>query len=511
MADDDTIRMVWNKGARDTFIYHVVHREFDGETMAEGEDWVSMEDPSHQVFESQHYSHEGTAVMYKGLVHFVWASDDGNYTTGDEHDIVIRTLDPATGEWGPVIEVSPNDEGQDRDPEVAVFKGRLYIAWRTNDPGKADGTDEDVVLRSYDGAAFSDVLEVSIPGDDGPDAALDLEVVDDHLVVVWEWTNRTNGPTDWDVLYRRWDGAAFTSDPVVVSPHPGRLAKLPKVAEVTGRPFVVWESRPAPTEQGTVTIRGRVMEGDAPGQVVDITRPGSAAENVQPDVVSAGDKVFILWSSFDDSLTHGPDSDIVMREYDGVALGEVVELSHPRDAEDLDEGFVTGCVFQGNLYAVWRMLYFIDPPIPYAINEDIVIRRVTDFQVMLTTDIEGNPVVGDTVELELTASTFYGEQVDPRDLDLDITVMRAKDLWTTGLILTPAGDKALNGTFEFDRAGTYTFTVSMDGREVATTQVTAHGKGGDGGTSGVSTAFLVYTGVALIAFVLAVVIAIRRR
>ena len=30
-SDDDSIRVVWNKGARDMFVYHVVQREYDGE------------------------------------------------------------------------------------------------------------------------------------------------------------------------------------------------------------------------------------------------------------------------------------------------------------------------------------------------------------------------------------------------------------------------------------------------------------------------------------------------
>jgi hypothetical protein len=471
-ADEDSMRVIWNKGARDMFVYHVVHREYDGTALQEGEDWVSVEDPTDQDFVAhEHYSHEGMAVGFQDKIYFVWASDDQNYTSGTEHDIALRTLDPDTGEWGPIVEVTPNDGGQDREPQAAVLDGRLVIAWRTNDDGKADGTDDDIVLRTYDGAAFSEIVEVTPDGDGAMDARLDMAVVGDRLVVVWEWNNQAVRPSDWEVMYREWDGSGFTSDPVAIAPDPQRVSKLPRVAQVQGMPFVVWENRPRTGGPGAVGILGMVMDGPVPHMLVNVTRPGSGAENLQPDVVATGDLAYVLWSSFDDALTHGSDSDIVMRSFDGEELGPVVEVSHPRDPPSYNEGFVVGCVFEDNLYAVWRMFYYIDPPIPVGINEDIVLRRVTDHRVDLTINQSAEDEDPKEAVLVLSPRTFYGAPLAPDGLGLAVHVQR--DLEVLGTVqLTDPGDGTLMGAFPVSEPGTYTFTVTMEGRVVVVGEIT---------------------------------------
>jgi len=511
-SDEGSIRVIWNKGARDMFVYHVVQREYDGRGWQTGNDWVSVVDTKDQDFVAhEHYSHEGMAVKYGDLVYFAFASDDQNYTTGSDHDIVLRTLDPRTDQWGPLVEVTPDEGGQDREPQVAVLGDQLVIAWRTNDPDKADGNDDDLVLRTYDGAAFSAITPISVAGDGSMDARLDLAVVDDRLCMVWEWNNKANGPSDWDVMYREWDGEAFTGPAVPLSPEPRRVAKLPRISTVGDDPFVVWESRPPTGEPGTVAIRGRAIVDGVPATMVDVTRPGSSAENVQPDVVSAGGRAYILWSSFDDSLTHGPDSDIVMREYDGEALGEVVEVSHPRDGPLVNEGFVTACVFQDNLYAVWRMMYPVDPglPLDVPVNEDIVMRRVTDLTVEVTAPLDHNPRVGDPIPIEVATSTFYGRPYDATALAVRVSVLRDLEVLPDRVDLKRAGDGLMNGTFVPEEPGTYLFVVTLDGREVGSTSVGVLGADDEDGGGG--DYFMYYTAGALGLVAIAVVVALRRR
>ena len=512
-SDEDSIRVLWNKGAREMFVYHVVQREFDGETWQDGEDWVSIIDPKDQdPVAHEHYSHEGMAVEFNDLVYFIFASDDQNFTTGTDHDIALRWYDPEDDEWGPIIEVTPNDEDQDREPRAVVHDGKLVIAWRTNDPKKAPGDADDIVLRTYDGAAFSDIVPVSIDEVDTMDSRLDLAVVAGKVSIVWEWNNRTDNPSDWDVLYREWNGAGFTAEPITLAPDPQRVTKLPRIASLDGSPFVVWESRPPTGQPGPVRIRGCTVVNGMPGELVEITGSGSSAENVQPDVVSAGGKAYILWSSFDDSLTHGGDSDIVMRQYDGEVLGDVLEVSHPRDGPEVNEGFVTACIFQDNLYAVWRMIYPVDPnlPLDVPVNEDIVMRRVTDFQVDLEIPLVDNPKVGDAIPLEVSSTTFYGKQVDGEDLGLEVIVKRGSEVLPGTVALTVEGsDPTLKGTYEPERKGTYTFSVLMDGREMATGSLTVHGAstGDDDGNS----FYLLYTLGALVLLAIALVIGLKRR
>jgi hypothetical protein len=513
-ADDDSIRVIWNKGARDMFVYHVVQRAYDGEEWQQGEDWVSVIDPKDQDFVAhEHYSHEGAAVRYNDMVYFVFASDDQNYTTGAEHDIALRGYDPEADEWGPIIEVTPNDEGQDREPRAAVLDGRMVIVWRTNDPSKAEGSDDDIVMRTFDGAAFSQIVPVSPAEDGGMDAKLDLAVVGDRLCITWEWNNKTNGPSDWDVLYREWNGTAFNGPPVPLAPDPDMVSKLPRIASVGGDPFVVWESRPPTGQPGAVAVSGCKVTQGVPGDVVEITGPGSSAENVQPDVASAGDRAYILWSSFDDSLTHGGDSDIVMREYDGETLGPVVEVSHPRDGPEVNEGFVTACLFQDNLYAVWRMMYPVDPDLPLdvPVNEDIVMRRVTDQQVTIETTLDANPRAGDEIPIVVDSRTFYGAPADGEALGITVQVLRDLEVLPGKVQLTKPEEGVQRGTFLAEEPGSYKFVVRMGDREVTTTTVMVLG-GSDNGTNddGINI-YIYYTLGAVILLVIALVLGLRHR
>jgi hypothetical protein len=511
-ADEDSIRVVWNKGARDMFVYQVVQRAYDGKGLEEGEDWVSVLDPRDQDFTAhEHYSHEGSAVGFRGKIYFVFASDDPSYTNGTEHDIVLRSLDPATGDWGPFVEVTPYDEGQDRDPEVVVFGDRLVIAWRTNDPNKADGEDDDLVMRTYDGAAFSAIVPVSPPGDHGTDAALDMATTDDGVVMVWEYNNHTNSPSDWDVMYREWNGTGFTSPPVSVAPDVSRVSKLPKIAASGDTSFVVWESRPGVSQTGAVRIKGRALGGGASPVTLDVS-PLSSSENVQPDVVAAGDLFYVLWSSFDDSLTHGPDSDIVVRSVDGEDMGDILEVSHPRDGDEVNEGFVSGVVFHDNLYAVWRMMYPVDPSLPLdvPVNEDIVLRRVTDYVVEVTARPATNPVVGDEVPIEVTVSSFYGEPVDHEGLDLHLRVLRDLEVLPGEVDLDRVGQGVLNATYVPEEKGTYTFVVTIGDREMGSEELNVYGPSSPDDDDGPDY-YMLYTVGAICLLVLAVVVALSRR
>ena len=513
-SDDDSIRVIWNKGARGMFVYHVVQREFDGDEWQAGEDWVSVVDTQDQDYAAhENYSHEGYAVSFQDMVYFVFASDDTTYTGGDEHDIVLRYYDPALDEWGPMVEVTPNDGGQDREPQAAVLGDRLVIVWRTNDPDKAEGSDEDIVLRTYDGAAFSDIVPVTDDGDGTVDARLDVTAAGDRLCMVWENNNRTNGPSDWDVMYREWDGTAFTGPAVPLGPEPERVSKLPRIATLGDDPFVVWESRPAAGGTGAVAIRACPVVDGLPGTTVDVTRPGSASENVQPDVVSAGGRAYILWSSFDDSITHGPDSDIVMREYDGEEMGPVVEVSHPRDGPEVNEGFVTATVFDDNIYAVWRMMYPVDPSLglDVPVNEDIVMRRVTDFEFTLTNPLEENPRVGDDVPVRLETRAFHGAPVDAGALGVSVQVLRDLEGLPGTLEMTADGEGVLAGTHVPDAPGTYTFVAVVDDREVATSEVTVHGGSDGDGDDGDVSMYVYYTAGAQLLLALALLVWYRQR
>ncbi len=510
-ADDDVLRVLWEKEVHEINEDEVIHREYDGTSWRDGEDWVSMVDPQEQQPNvHKQYSHDGVAARYKGSVYFVFSTNDPDYVSGTDFDIALRRLDPAKREWGPMVEVTPNDSGEDRDPIVTVFKDQLIIAWRTNDPDKAAGVDDDIVLRTYDGAAFSEIVEVSAEGDGQMDTDVHMAVVGGRLALTWSWNNRTVRTDDWDVLYREWDGTDFTTPVLTVSVAPERVDRYPKVAEVDGDPFVVWESRPGPLSIGSHTfVAARVRTDGAFSPLIEVTRP-DRPDNRQPDVVSVGGTAYILWESHDDSLTHGADSDIVMCTYDGESLSDVVEISHPRDG-DIDEGAVVGCVFKGNLYAVWSMGIPVDPPVHAPFNDEIVCRRVTDHDFSVEIVNEYFAVVGERFEIEVRALDFTGAPAEVEGRPV-LVVTADLEVIEPDLGLEPAGTGVWAAEFTPERMGNYVFTVLQDGRVMDELEVTVRAEdGGDGDDLGDGWMYLLVAIVAVALGLLAVYLTVRRR
>jgi hypothetical protein len=511
-ADDDALRVLWEKEVHEINEDEVIHREYDGTSWRPGEDWVSMVDP--QVQQSgihEQYSHDGVAVSYKGLVYLVFSTNDPDYGSGTDFDIALRTLDPSDREWGPIEEVtSPIDSGEDRDPLVTVFKDRLIIAWRTNDPITAPGIDDDIVLRTYDGAAFSDIVEVSAEGDGQMDTDIHMAVVGDSLALTWSWNNRTVRTDDFDVLYREWDGTSFTTPVLTVSVVPERVDRYPKVAEADGDPFVVWESRPGPGSIGSNTfVAARVRDSDDFSTLINVTRPDKP-DNRQPDVVSVKGKAYILWESHDDSLTHGSDSDIVMCTYDGKKLSDVLEISHPRDG-NIDEGAVVGCVFKGNLYAVWSMGIPVVPPVHAPFNDEIVCRRVTDDDFSVEIVNEYFAVVGELFEIEVRATDFTGAPVEPEG-KIVLVVTSDLEVIEPDLELVPAGTGIWTTEFTPKKMGNYAFTVMQDGRVMDELELLVRpGDGENGDDLGDSGLYLLVAIIAVALGLLAVYLTSRKK
>jgi hypothetical protein len=413
-ATGSEMRLMWDKGFEDLFNTQAVMREYDGVSWRAVEKWVAMDDPTeHNATATNGFFSDCVAAGYRGSTYFVFASDDNRFTPGTDYDILLRQLDPATSSWGPVTSVTPNHPGQDRHPSVAVLKDRLVVAWTATDP--AHPGDDDVLMRTYDGAAFGEVVEVSQADNSARDWGVDIAVVGDDLALVWQWNNRTVRPDDYDTMFREWDGTGFTGPPVDISVDPSRVDKGPRVASVGGAPFVVWESAPASGGTGGIAVQGRSVGPEGPSGVVAVTRSDASSSNVHPDVVTANGTAYVFWSTNDDGVKHGPDMDVVYRSYDGERLGPIVEVSDPND-DGLNETYVTVCLFKGNLYAAW-MATIIDAAAEDGVNLEVMCRRVTEFTaeiaaVFVPAKDSSRPIEG-RIHITVEVRDFMGNLAEP--------------------------------------------------------------------------------------------------
>jgi len=507
----DRLGMVWSREFEAPTSYQVVMRRMSYGYWPPQEDHVSLLHPE-EAFNGTPMGLNLNAVgaHYRGRVYVAWASNDPMFTTSTNHDVLLRAFDPSRTQWGEVVSVTPGSTAEDRLPTMAVLDDRLVIAWVTNRPGSGGAGDDDVVLRTYDGAAFSEVVDVST-GDDGvKDWAPDIAVVGGRLGIAWERNNVTERIDDYDIMYAEWDGASPPTPPVRVSTVPSRVDRSPAVGDVASRPFVVWESYPGPGGLGGPSILGRSMGAAGVTAVVDITRPGAGPMNVQPALVSAGGTGYVLWTTFDDALSHGGDADIVMRSYDGTSLGTVVELSDTDDGNASDS-HVTACLFNGNIYAAWTRATGDDPAHP---ELEVVCRRATTYVADVRVISQDGPTEGENVTVEAHVRNFMGGAAqDGSTLGFSI---KLEDEWLTDTMDVTLKDGILTMSWPVVE-GSYRFVVneprtSDPGRGPEIGSATVVVLSADDGTGGPDNiAYISVTFIALAAGAVGAYLAFKKR
>jgi hypothetical protein len=141
----------------------------------------------------------------------VWRTVDGEGATykgmGDQ-DILMRRVDG--GPSGPYYTVSPaSDSGDDNRPNAIVLGNTLYLVWKTADESIKDGSDWDIVMRSFDGRNLTAVSLLSMPGDRCESVVIDTEphnLGDDEFPSVAVYNGRLF------VLYETYDNVTGIPD-----------------------------------------------------------------------------------------------------------------------------------------------------------------------------------------------------------------------------------------------------------------------------------------------------------
>ncbi len=243
-----------------------------------------------------------TMVEFDSELYVIWATWGDEFSTGSDWDIVYRTYDGNS--WSGICEITyTSDTKNDSSPYAIVFNNKLYVTWISNDPGIANGTDWDVVIRSFDGGNWSNISEVTYPDDTGPtmfDFLPQMEVFDGSLFVIWQTeADSISTGTDSDIVYRKYD-------------------------EVT------W------------------------GSIEELTLSSNTESDRFPTLEVFNNRLYAIWNTYDTSISNGIDGDIVYRFYDGFSWSNTVEISNTSDELFYHDTSPDAIVHNNQLWIIWR-------------------------------------------------------------------------------------------------------------------------------------------------------------
>nr|NIP37212.1 hypothetical protein [Thermoplasmata archaeon]NIS14387.1 hypothetical protein [Thermoplasmata archaeon]NIS22214.1 hypothetical protein [Thermoplasmata archaeon]NIT80112.1 hypothetical protein [Thermoplasmata archaeon]NIV80936.1 hypothetical protein [Thermoplasmata archaeon] len=128
--------------------YHIVYRRYTGS------DWLPMEqlsfaedEPVDQMFPSM--------ISYNGTLYAIWTigtnttsrSEGGTTLIATYGDIIIRSFDGAR--WSPILELTPLGNGYDdaSHPSIYIYDGKVFAAWETPLETPHGTTSWEVIMR----------------------------------------------------------------------------------------------------------------------------------------------------------------------------------------------------------------------------------------------------------------------------------------------------------------------------------------------------------------------------
>ncbi|MBM4248745.1 MAG: hypothetical protein FJ149_04810 [Euryarchaeota archaeon] len=357
-------------------------------------DWLGVE-PS-----------ETTAIEMEGKLFICWqgkdARPDGNGTRGA---IYFRTYEESGPRqnvtWGPIYNLTDTSRTEDHFghfndyPKMVEYRGKAHVVFQSEDhtqkPAPRNTTLLDILMRSFDGTAWSEVVFVNDPPPAGTDYNClhpGAAVFRDQLFVAY---NRMVGARS-EIVVRNYDGQ-FGAEEVVSVQSNTTQCDWPSFAVFKDNLYLTWEANDAlegnsqvyisandgsgwgvPRAFYTIPVRGfkdifpklvvygnpatgneelyalwRTVDGegatykglgdqdilmrrvDGPGPYLPVSPPSDDGDDNRPNAAVQGGTMYIVWKTVDESVSDGADWDIVMRSFDGQNLSPVSLLSMPGD------------------------------------------------------------------------------------------------------------------------------------------------------------------------------------
>jgi hypothetical protein len=232
--------------------------------------------------------------------HYVYVAwTEQNPATGHD-DIMLRISADEGANFGSTVNLSNNDYGNARNPQIAAIGNYLYVTW-SGQHSLQDGSSEIFLKSSQDnGNGFSDIVNLSrTDGRESVDQRLAVSGSD--LFVVWH----DYSPTISDVLFKRvrnggtsFDNAINLSDDTAEN---ATGSGSPQIAVSGNNVYVIWYdfSNPSnsPIYSGSNTILFRASH-DGGGSFNDkVVIENEAGAAFPQQLAASGSEVYVVWQS----------------------------------------------------------------------------------------------------------------------------------------------------------------------------------------------------------------------
>lgn len=298
--------------------------------------------------------------------------------------------------WSEIIELTPNDNANDEYPASAVYNEKLYVVWQS---------DNNIVMKSYDGIAWSSTEKVSKSTGDGINRYPQLVVYNDKLYVLWETNDDLiSHGEDWDIVLWCY-GCEIGNIAEVTDSNDSANDCNSQMTVYNNKLCIVWQSdNDIITRNYNATI-GSINNSNAWSNIENIT--SSESNDYAPQISVYLNNLWILWVTEDENISSGSDSDIVMK-YEN----EIIELTPEND--NMVDQHPRMTVYNNELYVIWQTN---NPEITDGEDDDIVIRSYN-----------ASSGLGNIFEVTSNEGSDFGPQVTVDDKIYIAWLSNSKDL-----------------------------------------------------------------------------------
>ncbi len=329
---------------------------------------------------------EPAAAEYRGTLYVAWVSKEPNpdlpHGNGTQvlssRVLFVRGFNDTNGrpERAAPVLLTPGSSDTlghgNHAPTLVTYQDRLYMFWQSNDAAqKPDGSgfDTDILLRTFDGTAWSPPTMAS---EEGPRGAADFSVTaavhQGRLVLAWSrnvLATAGNGSSFGEIVTRTFDGNAWAPATVISPPTARDVNDYPSLAVLGDRLHAVWARRTL--EDGRAEVLWAWTEGRGWSTPVAVQSQSETGRAYSPtprlavynDPVTGTRDLYLVSTVLGDgAVRSAPDDlDIVVRRLQGGlgTWGAPVELTARTD-RGLDENPSLGVGGDGRLYAAWETL-----------------------------------------------------------------------------------------------------------------------------------------------------------
>jgi len=297
-----------------------------------------------------------------GKAYIAWYDDSAAFGAAGE-DILFRYWDGAT--WGGYVNttdlVSAGTTTTSWFPAMAVENGKAYTAWTDLSPAFG-GADWDILFRYWNGTAWEGYVNSTdvVSGEStGGSVYHEIAVDNGKAYVVWRDSTAAFGGADNDILFRYWNGTAWTgyvNSTDVISGESAASSDYPMIAVDNGKAYVTWYDLEAAFGGADTDVVFRYWNGTAwTGYVntTDLVSHESTGSSVMPSIAIENGKTYITWHDATAAFG-GADNDILFRYWNGTVWGGLVNSTDLISSNStLNSQNPMIAVDNGEIYITW--------------------------------------------------------------------------------------------------------------------------------------------------------------